>query len=134
MNLLDKTLKLFNLKRIPLSPEVVEDVKKAGKLQFVKEWTCTFCLNDLPLKLRISSRIDRDHGPSNFAGVYPEGHPVERLRGHSILPSSQLNWAGLAEERGWKIIKTDFVDEVICPPCQLGLTLEKYKLIKNVSK
>ena len=67
--------------------------------------------------ITIRSRTARADGPSNFL-PYPPGH---RLAGHSQVAATELNWAGLLEERGWDS------NPVRCPACKAGLTVQAYK-------
>jgi len=93
-----------------------------GKPRFMKEWICA-----CGATLRIFADKDRGEGPSNFEGVHTAKsvekyniHP--RYIGHSIVSSGLLNWAGLAEERGWKVEPL-----VECPACQKNMTVNEFK-------
>lgn len=97
-------------KRTPLTPDEVRDV--AAGMQYRAEWHCPCGAN-----LRIRARDSRRTGPSNFV-VFPENHP---RAGHSQIASSQLNWNGLAEERGWG------TDPVKCPACIQHMSVADYK-------
>lgn len=109
----------------PIAETTLEAYRK--KLQYVKEFQCS-CTdsNGHNTTIKIRSAKPRDEGPSNFQGVFtPElcktlGVPL-RYVGHSIVPSGELNWKGLLEERNWS------VDPVKCPACKLGISVEAYR-------
>jgi hypothetical protein len=88
-------------------------------LKHVRTFVC-----DCNATMRIRSRDARDDGPSNFV-AFPPAHP---RKGHAQQPSGVLNWAGLAEERGWK------TDPVQCPACQRGMTVADYKKAKKLGR
>lgn len=97
-------------------PITSEEVRAVGKeFEFRHAWRC-----GCGATLKIRARENRSTGASNFM-PWPAGHPYA---GHSQLPSSALTWAGLAEERGWK------VDPVECPACQRNLSRAQYKALK----
>jgi uncharacterized CHY-type Zn-finger protein len=49
--------------------------------------------------------------------------------GHSILPSGQLNWLGMLEERNWITTPT-----IVCPACKHGMTNKDYKEARRNGK
>jgi hypothetical protein len=110
--------------------EVVDSTSK--KMRYSKEWVCQSCPNDpsegiSPAKLVIRGNKDRDHGRSNFEGVHTtetvnKYKLGERYVGHSIVPSGDLNWDGLAEERNWILYP-----HVKCPACQKNMSVDEYK-------
>jgi hypothetical protein len=85
------------------TPEAVSPVRIEG-YAFARAWTCGTCQQ----QMRIRVRQDRAEGPSNYE-TYPPRHPKH---GHSVRPSGDLNWNGLAEERGWT------TNPVCCPTCK----------------
>lgn len=94
---------------IPIPPEKLESIKEG--MRYSRTWVCSTPVHYLangsvrksPVKLKITGIKDRENGPSNFKGVFPAFYPIERFRGHSIVPSGELNWNGIAEERGWQV-------------------------------
>ena len=97
--------------RLPLKPEVVEEVAKS--FSYRKEWKCECGAN-----LRIRSRADHSDKASNYT-TYPADHP---RAGQSIVPPALLTWDGLAEERGWIVGA-----QTVCPACQAGMTIAEYR-------
>lgn len=91
---------------LPITREVVEKFEKPFK--YVREWTCG-CGNNL----RIRARDHREDGPSNFK---------KDVNGRVTLSHGELNWNGLAEEKGWN------VNPVQCPACIAGMSTEEYKM------
>jgi hypothetical protein len=89
----------------PLTPGETAAAKAA--FEYRRVWTCP-----CGAQLRIRAREARADGPSNFR-MGPGGH--------AVLPSSDLTWNGLAEERGWQ------TDPVCCPACQRGMSVAAYK-------
>lgn len=81
---------------LPIRKEVAREL---GGFDYKSTWTCYKCLSNL----RIRARVDRADGPSNFVAL---------PNGHSKLPAHELNWNGLAEERGW------LTDPPTCPKCK----------------
>jgi hypothetical protein len=84
------------------------------------EWTCGGPVKHSGMTvglcgavLRIRSRDQRKDGPSNY------------VLGR---PAAELNWNGLAEERGW-----DPGAPVLCPACRAGLTVAAYKLMRRTA-
>lgn len=83
-------------------------------------------------QLKIRSTIPHDGGPSNFY-PYPNTKDMpEKLRGASRLPVELLTWAGMVEERGWKV--HSYPNHVECPACQRGLTMREFKDLKRRGK
>lgn len=110
--------------RIPLTPAEARAAAVTGGFKFVRTWHCR-----CGATLRLRRRTNLPDGPSNYRGV----HTVESVRanrlpaalvGHSVTPTPDLNWNGLAEERGWRV---DAQVGAECPACQVGLTVEQYK-------
>jgi hypothetical protein len=99
-------------------------------LTFVKEFYCG-CGN----RIRITADKDRGEGPSNFEGIHTvqtlEKYRItdQRYMGHSILPSGQLNWLGMLEERNWITTPT-----IVCPACKHGMTNKDYKEARRNGK
>lgn len=81
--------------------------KIARPFKFVKIWTCP-----CGAQLKIRAKDNRENGDSNFA--------VD-THGKATLEHGELNWNGLAEEKGWH------VNPVKCPACINGMTVEAYK-------
>lgn len=114
--------------RRPIPGTALETVQQG--LVFVKEFYCG-CGN----RIKISADKDRGDGPSNFKGV----HTVKTLNeykitdmiyvGHSILPSGDLNWLGMLEERNWITHPT-----ITCPACKHGMTTKEYKEARRNGK
>lgn len=98
--------------KTPITQAEVKEM--APTLPFVREWFCVKC--NARLKIRCES--DHANGPSNFV-MYPPSH---RLSGHATLPSGELTWNGMVEERGWKA-----EPKVVCPACRRGLTVQQYQ-------
>lgn len=75
-----------------------------------RAFTCATCASNeeqSAASIRVRSREPRAEGASNYApGV----------------PSGDLNWLGLLEERGWRTSP-----HVVCPACQAGLSLQDFK-------
>jgi len=102
----------------PITPVEVRDL--SGTMKYHVTWVCTGpkCTIGKPghepkkATITIHARDERPDGPSNFVAV---------KGGHSKLPSSDLTWNGLIEERGWKS------NPVLCPACQRGMTIREYK-------
>lgn len=117
----------------PAEPRVTvrlpkETVADLTGFTFSAEWTCEgACAQNLqPTKLRIRARQDRAAGPSNFE-AYPKRH---RFAGTSKLPSHELTWNGLAEERGWQT-----TPKVLCPACLEGaVSVEEYRAAVKAGK
>jgi hypothetical protein len=109
LNLFSRTTKT------PIAPAEVEALK--ATMKYVRTFVC-----GCGATLRIRARDARQDGPSNFR-VYPPAHP---RAGHSQVPAEFLNWAGLAEERGWKTSP-----DITCPACQAGVTMAQYKAAKR---
>ena len=109
MNFLDK----FRQKT-EIAKDQVEVVSKLHKMVHRRHWICP-----CGAKLQIRSRDLRDDGPSNYQ-TYPRNHV---MAGHATLPADQLNWNGLAEERGWRVEQ----GRVWCPACQVSLSVPEYK-------
>lgn len=118
---------MFNIFK-KLSPGIIYETFK-GEKTFVKVFECA-CGN----KIKITADKDRGDGVSNFKGV----HTVKTLReykidnmifiGHSILPSGDLNWLGMLEERSWLVVP------ITCPACKHGLTTLQYKEARRNGK
>jgi len=98
---------------VPINKELMERVIEP--LKYLKVWKCS-----CGIELKIRARAPRSESESNWQGV--------NELGHSKLKSSDLNWNGLANERGWEV-----EPEVKCPACQRGLTIEDYKEMKRKS-
>lgn len=97
---------------IPISKAQVDVVVAAKKYKYAKTWTC-----QCGSQLKIKSSLSRTEDASNF---------VPTRSGHATLPSAELNWAGLAEERGWKPDK-----EGMCPACQAGVDPITFKRLRR---
>lgn len=100
---------------IPISKTQVDIVVAAKKYKYVKQWNC-----QCGAQLRIKSTTSRDEGASNF---------VPTRSGHATLPSGELNWAGLANERGWKPEQ-----DRMCPACQAGVDLATFKRLRRAAQ
>jgi hypothetical protein len=101
--------------RKPLLPSELPEVRRS--FSYAKHWRCPCGAN-----LHIRSRDPRADGPSNFAGV-----KLGRLKqAHSVVPADQLNWDGLAHERGWETNPTR------CPACQHGMTCAEYRRSRSL--
>ncbi len=107
------------------------DGRDISPFDFGYEWVCQAPGCDarsdpetgepFPARLFIRSRTDRAEGPSNF----------DRTRQDVTRPETkqqpgELNWEGLAEERGWT---TRFA--VMCPACKAGMTVAEFKKAKR---
>ncbi len=86
-------------------PAAAKDAVRVEGYAFARAWTCESCQQ----QMRIRVREDRADGPSNYE-TYPPRHPKH---GHSVRPSGELTWNGLAEERGWRVAPV-----IQCPTCQ----------------
>lgn len=102
---------------VPLTPEEVRIVGK--EFRYGRIWRCSG--RDCKAELKIKAKANRANGPSNFV-PYPVGH---KLAGHSQVPTMDLTWNGLAEERGW------LTNPVVCPACRHGLTVLEFKQAKR---
>lgn len=100
---------------IPISKTQVDIVVAAKKFKYVKQWNC-----QCGAQLRIKSTTSRTEDASNF---------VPTRSGHATLPSSELNWAGLANERGWKPEQ-----DRMCPACQAGVDLATFKRLRRAAQ
>jgi hypothetical protein len=74
--------------------------------------------------LRIRAGTDRGDGPSNFL---VDTNPRRRTFGHALLPSGELTWEGLREERGWERDG----DVVTCPACAMGRTRDEHRVMSR---
>lgn len=101
----------------PLTPE--EARHAARTFSHRRTWVCR-----CGATLTVRARDSRADGPSNYQ-VCPPDFPIVRMRGHSLLPSGDLTWNGLAAERGWES------DPVRCPACQRGMTVSDYRVAKR---
>lgn len=103
---------------VKLSRQVAAD---AVGFDYAHAWTCSTCrpteAHPIPMMLRIRCRENRPDGPSNYV-VDADG---SRRSGHATVPTHQLTWNGMAEERGWS------TDPVRCPACLAGLTVDAFK-------
>lgn len=79
--------------------------------------------------LRISTHEERADGPSNFF-VQLDPNATHPPFGHSMLPSSRLNWEGLREERGWEREG----DVIKCPACVQGRTRDEQRLFHRFQR
>lgn len=103
--------------RFALTDRAAQEI--AAKMEFGWQWACA-----CGAQLRIRSRIDHRHGPSNYE-VFPGGHA---RAGHATVPPHALTWAGMAAERGWVPMDDDVAQ---CPACRAGLSLSDYKAAKR---
>lgn len=106
--------------------------REIAPFDFGYEWTCQSLVCDTrenpsaegeraPARLFIRSRADRAEGPSNY-----DASRQNIARPDLKQQPSELNWNGLAEERGWTTAPV-----VMCPACQVGMTVAEYKRVKR---
>jgi hypothetical protein len=109
----DKVVKAFQNRRIPIKKEEVSLIAEVRTMKYNHDFICK-----CGAMLKIKAKENRKDGPSNFKA---------NAFGHATLPSHELTWYGLVEERGWKVKG----DKVTCPACQVGMTVLEYKASKR---
>lgn len=114
-------------RKVTIPQELLEAAKSRHPFNFI--WKCVSC----SAQITIRSQKSRGSETSNFQGVYtPELcaklNVHRRFIGHSIVPSGDLNWNGLLEERNWIHLGDN---KAKCPACQKGMTIEQFKAAKK---
>lgn len=97
-----------------------DDSSRWAVHRFARHWQCP-----CGAKLTVRSATERDDGPSNFR-LHTD--PSQTTFGHATVPHGRLNWAGLAEERGWL---TGADGRLRCTACALGYpTLSEWRRVR----
>lgn len=112
---------------LPIDKSQVEEL--SGGMKYKRTWECEHCVDagaTHPARLAIRAREDRADGPSNYK-LETDGTKINYM--HATLPTHELTWNGMAEERGWQVHPT-----VKCPACQNKVSIKLYKQLVREGK